>query len=449
MKNMQDMLCKDEKQLAERIMKHICREAVKEYRYLEKPIYYLTLQASEKVNCLGANYRTLYYNPTDVIEQFDKSSENLITSLVHAVLHCMLLHPSIGTAENERFNHAADIAVNAMLENKTCDFGFFQNSMRCRELMNSYDCDSAVKLYNKALTDKMLDKQLKYISLNLLPDDHSVWYITDDTEQENDQRSSDSKAQSSANDSSELSSASQSADDEAAWKQMLAAAQSYCSRSYGTGSGNIFAPIKPPDRFSRFSYAEYIRRFAKEELTEEDPETIDMTLYTTSMEMYGDIPIVEWNEVRECCNPSDIIIAIDMSGSCEGDIAASFLRQIYTLFDEMNIRKNVNIHTVFFDTQILYATVIRNKYDADKFISEYTPQGFGGTDFNCVFDFADDFPKRSKGRKLKGLFFFSDAYGCFPDKRRTYPTTFFVPESCGCFSADWVPEWVELVHYAD
>ncbi len=206
---------------------------------------------------------------------------------------------------------------------------------------------------------------------------------------------------------------------------MLGAAESQCGMMYGTGSGNMFLSLVPPDRFSKFSYKEYICRFVMEEILEDDPETIDIMLYTTSMEMYEDIPIVEWNEIRERCNPSDIIIAIDMSGSCDGEIASNFLRQVYTLFDEMNIRGNVNIHTVFFDTEILEAAIIRNKNDADEFIANYSPHGFGGTNFNCVFDYADNFSSVSSGRKVKGLFFFSDACGSFPDEKKYYPTTFF------------------------
>lgn len=418
----------DDNELAERIMKHIRREAVSKYAYLEKPIYHLSLCAADRVRCLGANYKTLYYNPEDVTEMFDKAPEKLISALVHAVLHCMLLHPSICTGKNELFDNAADIMVNAMLENESIASDVQQWRSECRTLMSDHDCSCAAELYNKALTDKKLKKQMNRILSKQSLDDHSVWHIA-------------------ADDPSGAEGGDEAARSD--WKQLLAEAEAMSGRIYGTGSGNIFAPIKPPDRFSRFSYDEYIRRFAKTEIADEDPETIDMLLYTTSMEMYGDIPIVEWNEIREYCDPSDIIIAIDMSGSCAGETAASFLRQVYTLFDEMKIRSNVNIHTVFFDTSIIEETVIRNKHDADRFISEYTPFGFGGTDFKCVFDYADNFSRKANGKRLKGLFFFSDACGFFPDKKKDYPTTFFVPRNVSGFPDRFVPQWVELVHYDD
>lgn len=456
----QDIFTEEEKELAEKIIRHARREAAKKYGYLEKAIFHPIPEISEKIKYVGVNYKKLYYNPRGVIELYEANSDKLENVLLHAILHCLLLHPSIGTTENELFDYAADVAVNAMLENNNyfCKHNYIN-------LMKEFDCSSAIDLYNKALTNNKLKKQLHYLGTKNKHDDHCVWRMKDDNKDENTNSTGDEQAKnhssniyantgSNNNNESEKKyvNASQSEKEasasESEWKQMLSVAEGICKRKYGMGTGNIFAPIKPPDRFSRFTYKEYIRRFASEELAEEDPETIDMLLYTTSMEMYGDTPIVEWNEIRECCTPSDIIIAIDMSGSCGGEIASNFLRQIYTLFDEMNIRSSVNIHTVFFDTRILEATIIKNRTDADKFISGYTARGFGGTDFHCVFDYADDFSNKAGGRKLKGLFFFSDACGSFPQEKKSYPTTFFVPDG-SWFSEDYVPEWVELVHYDD
>ncbi|MBQ3566397.1 MAG: metallopeptidase, partial [Oscillospiraceae bacterium] len=86
---------------------------------------------------------------------------------------------------------------------------------------------------------------------------------------------------------------------------------------------------------------------------------------------------------------------------------------------------------------------------ADKFISEYQLVGLGGTSFLDVFRYADDFPKNNAGKRLRGLFFFTDAYGDFPKTKRNYQTTFFVPEDGYKSDYDFVPKWIELVHYND
>ena len=419
----------EDKLLSEKIIKHVRREAARKYTYLEKALFYLTPEACEKIKCVGANYSKLFYNPNGVIELYEKNYDKLENAILHTVLHCMLLHPSFDMENDKLFDAAADVVVEAMLENRSDRT--YQSELRSFLAQNK--CGSITQVYNTAVSDKKMAKRLTALANKNKNDDHSTWYM-----KPNEENSSDGKnAEKSAIESLI-----------ADWKSMLGAAESQCSMMYGTGSGNMFLSIEPLDRFSKFSYDEYIRRFAVEEIMEDDPETIDIMLYTTSMEMYEDIPIVEWNEIRERSNPSDIVIAIDMSGSCGGEIASNFLRQIYTLFDEMNIRGNVNIHTVFFDADILETTIIRNKNDADEFIENYKPRGFGGTDFNCVFEYADNFSSISSGRNLKGLFFFSDACGAFPQEKKPYPTTFFVPGEAW-FNPDFVPDWVELVHYND
>ncbi len=412
----------EDKQLAEKIITHIKREVAQKHSYLEKGIFYLKTEATEKIEYLGANYTTLYYNPIGVIRLFEKKPHKLETALVHIVLHCMLLHPSFGMKDNKLFDAAADVIVNAMIENSSAG-----NSRECNNFLTNYKVSTAAQLYNAAVENTQMQKRMTALAGNHKLDDHCVWYFEPEQQK---------KGVGAAGAESE-------------WQYMYNTAKGLCGRQQGSGTGNMFMSLTPPDRYSKFSYDEYIRRFTKEEILQDDPENIDMMLYTMSMDLYDDMPIVEWNEVSERCNPSDLIIAIDMSGSCGGETAANFLRQVYSLFESMNIRGNVNIHVVLFDEQILKTFIIQNKKEAEEFIENYSAMGFGGTDFNCVFNYADDFKNHSAGRQLKGLFFFSDACGFFPTEKKSYPTTFFVPEENDYFDKPEVPEWIELVHYND
>ena len=452
---MELMICgytPEDEQLAGKIITHIRRETAQKYTYLEKGIFHLKPEATEQVKYLGANYNTLYYNPLGVIALYEKKPQKLEEALVHAVLHCMLLHPSFAMEDNKLFDAAADAVVNAMLESSEHNaFHEFRGFLKDNKV------ETAAQLYNAAAQNNHVAKRLNSLVAKHKLDDHVVWKMKSknkesgngqngngDGNAEDTYKQLQGQAELSAQTNAELKEA------ETEWQTMLGAAKSLCSIIYGNGSGNIFAPVAPPDRFSKFSYDEYIRRFTEEEIMADDPETMDMMLYTMSMDMYEDTPIVEWNEISERCNPSDLIIAMDMSGSCGGETAVNFLRQIYSLFEAMDIRSDVSIHVVFFDTQILKTCIIRNKHEAEEFIRSYNAFGFGGTDFNCVFDYADEFRKKSGGRPLKGLFFFSDACGNFPDEKKDYPTTFFVPETTYALDLEsFVPGWVELVHYKD
>lgn len=444
----------EELKLAEKIITFSRREAARKSSFLEKGIYRLAPAVTAQVKVIAADYTTLYYNPKGIIEAFSKKSSRIADEIAHCVMHCMLKHPSYMLPDRELSDVCTDASVETMLENTgVFDLNGFN--------FISGECggSSAVKIYNAAAGDAKLQKRLTAMSEKYCHDDHSVWRSPpQDCRQSGSggQKGQGDKQQGGGSKSPSEAAGGQSGNDsikaqEKEWEQIFSGAASQLSMKYGNSSGNIFASIDPPSRFSRFSYKEYLKRFAAAEIIEEDPETFDLMLYTAGMDMYEDICFVEPYEVREAVSPTDIIFAIDMSGSCGGEIAANFLRQIYTLFESMNIRSSVNIHVLFFDTEILGTQIIRSRNDAERFIKNYTGHGFGGTDFNCVFDYADHFSEHSGGRKLKGLFFFSDACGSFPFEKPAYKTTFFVPaESCGFHDfGSGVPDWAELVKYDD
>lgn len=459
---------KEENELALRIIAHSRRQAVIDYPFLEKGLYYLDPKPSSNVKYFGANYKTLYYNPNGVIKLYDEKENIIEKALVHMVLHCMCVHPSLTLPDKELLNTAADLSVNAMLED------FSQGKSEFKDLAKECGGIGAVQIYKAAASNQRLRKRLKALYDKYRIDDHKAWrrsfnenkaaVVTEETvnviangakEDIGDTKSSAAGQAYMPGEKKADSGIMSDSDSDAAedWRNMKISAEGQCNISYGKGKGNIFKDIAPPDRFSRFDYITYLKKFIGGEVLQEDQETLDIMMYTAGLDIYGDTPIVELCETKEGVNPSDIIIAIDMSGSCSGNIAVNFLRQIYTLFESLNILGVVNIHVVSFDTGINTKAVIRKRSDANKFISEYKGVGFGGTDFRCVFDYADNFGKVSKGKKLKGLFFFSDAMGNFPKKKPVYPTTFFVPvnDSQDSFYnySDFVPDWVELVKYRD
>ena len=104
-----------DKDLAEKIIMHIRRETAQDFSYLEKGIFYLKPEPSENVKYLGASYSTLYYNPLGVIELYEKKPNKLKNAVIHAVLHCMLLHPSFDAKEDKIFYAEADAIVNEMI----------------------------------------------------------------------------------------------------------------------------------------------------------------------------------------------------------------------------------------------------------------------------------------------------------------------------------------------
>lgn len=467
----------EEKELSEEIIKHTMRTAASSFPFLAKPIYSLKTKPSDEIESICSDYEYIYYNPKWLIDKYTKNGKKMENTIIHTVLHNLYLHPSMTTENDKVFEAAADMSVFCMMKNADA---LRTNSAIDKEFdafLKLCDDTSTSALFKKADEDAVVFNKMFSIVSKLKEDDHNLWYTKrKDTPPEQDnapQQSGEPKEMTvsdepqngngtqEGNDTSNksqnanaVSAGSQMNKNEEMWSNMLVQAKANArSPQYGSAHGNMFDEIKKPDRFSKMSYLEYMKRFAVQEIMSEDPDTFDVIMYTWGMDNLGDTPIIEFSETREQCSVTDIIIAIDMSGSCGGDIAVNFLRQIYTLFEQLNIRSSVNIRVVTFDTQITSEKIIRSRKDAEKLIRDYKGTGWGGTSFECVFDYADNFSKNNRGKKLKGLFFFSDAMGSFPEQKPKYRTTFFVPvDNDPMFCYDnycFVPDWAELVKYKD
>ncbi|MGN1415782.1 MAG: VWA-like domain-containing protein [Oscillospiraceae bacterium] len=448
----------DELELSAEIVSHMIRRTTMELSFLQRAVYSLKTEPTDETNSICSDYEYLYYNPKWVIGMYSKNKDKLRNSIIHTVLHSLYLHPSMTSEKDDVFDTASDFAVFCMMRSANLLRSSSSQESEIVKFMDKYKVSSTADLYDLAEKDvKAFGKMFSIVS-KLKEDDHKMWYTRrkkDDSNQpEQAGAISAAEAQAQSEKGGNAACASENAENEKNWSGLLEQAKAYArSEGFGSEHGNMFMEMKKPDRFSRFSYLEYIRRFAVQEVISEDPDTFDLMMYTWGMDNLGDTPIIEFSETREQCSVTDIVIAVDMSGSCGGDIAVNFLRQVYSLFEQMNIRSAVNIHVVTFDTRIISHKMIRSRKDAADMIKNYEVQGLGGTDFTCVFDYADDFPKNNHGKRLKGLFFFSDAIGMFPDEKPPYRTTFFVPgESPWDFDSPFspnVPQWVELVHYYD
>ena len=463
------ILTAEEKELSEQIIRHTMRTAAVSFPFLAKPIYSLKTKPSDEIESICSDYEYIYYNPKWLIDKYTKNGKKMENTIIHTVLHNLYLHPSMTNENDKVFEAAADMSVFCMMKNA--------DALRTNSAINKeFDAflklcsgTSTSELFKAAEADPAVFNKMFSIVSKLKEDDHNLWYtkrkdvpqqgqqagehmeITVSNESQNGNAAQQDGNSQNAN---AVSGGSQQDKYEEMWSNMLVQAKAAArSTQYGSAHGNMFDEIKKPNRFSRMSYLEYMKRFAVQEIISEDPDTFDIIMYTWGMDNLDDTPIIEFSETREQCSVSDIIIAIDMSGSCSGDIAVNFLRQIYTLFEQLNIRSSVNIRVVTFDTQITSEKIIRSRKDAERFIRDYKGMGWGGTSFECVFKYADEFSKSNRGKKLKGLFFFSDAMGSFPEQKPKYRTTFFVPvDNDPMFCYDnycFVPDWVELVKYKD
>ena len=203
---------------------------------------------------------------------------------------------------------------------------------------------------------------------------------------------------------------------------------------------------------NRSDYRDLLRSYMLlKERRIEDPEMIDVDWYTLGIELYGNIPIIEYPESSETPVADDIVIAIDTSGSCGGEIASRFLRETCNMIRDLGIgRERVNIRILECDAEIENEIVIHGEDDLPEFDSRQM-HGFGGTSFVPVFRHVDSLLEMKEMRQVRCLLYLSDTWGDFPEQAPEYDTIFVVPEE-DYGSAygngerlEHIPEWVRIV----
>lgn len=200
---------------------------------------------------------------------------------------------------------------------------------------------------------------------------------------------------------------------------------------------------------SQNSYEEIFKEIVAVSEISKDDDSIDKALYMYGLELYGDVPLVEPEEINETKNINTMILAVDTSGSCT-ESAAFFLKEMSELLEQ--IKEKISIDHICYlecDDEI---TVENNYYNMEEFIGfgkTHTFIGGGGTSFVPVFDRAEELIKQ--GKKIDILFYFSDCDGKFPEKEPAYPTVFLrdmqmVDRYFRSFNDDnWIPKWVKVI----
>nr|MCR5755882.1 VWA-like domain-containing protein [Acetatifactor sp.] len=147
--------------------------------------------------------------------------------------------------------------------------------------------------------------------------------------------------------------------------------------------------------------------------------------YNYGLEHYGNLPLIEPLEYKESKKVREFVIAIDTSASCRGEIVRQFLRKTYSLLKSSeNFFHKVNIHIIQCDNQVQNDTKVTSDDDFEQFMKYGKLTGFGSTDFRPVFDHVEELKKQGEFENLKGLIYFTDGYGIYPEHMPDYDVIF-------------------------
>lgn len=193
---------------------------------------------------------------------------------------------------------------------------------------------------------------------------------------------------------------------------------------------------------SRRDYREFLKRFKI--LREEggiDLDSFDYGMYSFGLDYYGNMPLIEENEFREVKKIQELVIAIDTSASCKDELVQRFLNETAALLlSKDNFFQRINIRIIECDDQVQREEIVTSVEDMKKYAGGIHIEGGYGTDFRPVFERVSELIAKKEFENLKGLIYFTDGFGIYPDKPTTYDTAFVFPKDED-YDDEKVPDW--------
>ena len=188
-------------------------------------------------------------------------------------------------------------------------------------------------------------------------------------------------------------------------------------------------------------YSEFLRQFAiPGEVMRLSDDEFDYVYYTYGIDLYGNVPLIEPLEYREEKRVREFVIAIDTSGSVQGEIVREFVNATFDILKSTeSFHSKVHVRILQCDTEVRSEDVITSLDELRDWGRSMKLLGGGGTDFRPVFRHVDALIEAGEFSNMVGLVYFTDGWGEYPDYMPTYRTAFAFYDDD--FRPDTVPPW--------
>lgn len=448
---------KEQKELAVQILHLTEAKLLTRLRFLSGALTAIIYKASEEKILFAAKKDCISYNPEQLLRRYQKSPDTVAHAMVHCLLHLLMGHPFCHQEKDTRlWNLACDMSVEYSCMELS---GYFLSERyeeaRARQLERFVDYaggNTAEAFYNYFLDNDISEDEQKELESLFYLDSHKYWEVPDKSVAQGGRKASgELTGDSDEEEAPETPAAGTEAPEEIArkekqekkWKQLARQVQTdleLFQRRQGIRAGSLIQGMKP-FLFETVDYTAFLRMFAAEnEVLQISDEEFDPIYYTYGLQKYGNIPLIEPLEYSNLHRIREFVIAIDTSGSVQGEIVAEFLRQtVRVLHQTASFTDQVAIYILQCDAQIQSCIQIHELKELDEYIEHLELYGFGGTDFRPVFDYVAQLLEQKKLKKVNGLLYFTDGAGVYPETEPPYKTAFIFNRDD--YSSPKVPEW--------
>lgn len=444
--------------LAQDIMRLSGNTLIVNLRFLDCAMSMLSAVPYEAKGSIATDGKHIFYDPVYILKLYKKQRELISRNYMHMLLHCVFRHNMVSTlVDHDAWGLACDIAVEVIINELSqpmlqAEREQYQTSI-IDKVKQKTKYLTAEKIYHYLISEVNHDEIMKW-SECFYTDDHTNWFERDpEIKQALKKAGQNAQSQGSGNgnDDTELgnSNMEQLAND---WKNVAEKMQmdlESFSRKQGNEAGSLMQNLNAVNR-EKYDYTSFLKRFAvMGEAMKINDDEFDYIFYTYGLQLYEKMPLIEPLEYKEVKRIKEFVIAIDTSGSVEGELVQKFVQKTYNILKQSeSFFTKINLHIIQCDAVIQEDAKITSQEEFDEYLKTMKLKGFGGTDFRPVFRYVDDMIKNKEFTNLKGLIYFTDGYGDFPERQPDYHTAFvFIDDD---YNNPEVPVWaIKLILQKD
>ena len=372
-------------------------------RFLDVALSKLKVECREQTGAHLFDGARLYYDPVRLLRQYKTAPNYAARLYLHTLLHCIFYH-SVSTDKMNRqyWDMATDIAV----ENTILDMDMHLTTLSTDDVLRSR-LDvlgkqagglTAEKIYRHFRIEEPSDKAVEEWNKLCHYDEHIYWDRREELE---------------------LS--------QAEWRKISERIKADL-KSFSKDKNNAESMeqnLREATR-ERYDYTDFLRKFmVMGESIQVNDDEFDYIYYTYGLSTYGNMPLVEPLEYKDSNKIKDFVIALDTSASCRGEIVQSFLQKTYNIMQgQENFFNKINVHIIQCDSEVRQDIKITNREEFDAFMERGKLTGFGATDFRPVFSYIEKLREGQEFDDLKGMIYFTDGYGIYPEQMPDYDVAF-------------------------
>lgn len=397
-------------------------------RFLDVALSSFSYQMDGSIHGFGTDGRVMYFQPQMLGGLYKENRILVNRGYLHMVFHCIFRHfawrgagRNIGAGYSAGENNAdSEKTIEERLRDLSCDIAVehiidgmnyrsirFSRSLLRRETYRLLEKEgkilNAQRVYKILSGWNLSEKDFVNLEQEFRTDDHKYWESKKPDQKPNPMLS---RKWGEINDGIETD-------------------LETFSQEAGERDGDFLEQIKTGNR-SKYDYREFLRKFAvfHEEMAVDD-DSFDYNFYTYGLRLYGNMPLIEPLESKEVKKVEEFVIVIDTSMSCSGELVRKFLEETYGVLSENeSFFTKINVHIIQCDEKVHTDKKITSQEEMKDYMEHLELYGDGGTDFRPAFEWVDRLLEQHEFHNLKGLIYFTDGFGIYPQKMPPYKTAF-------------------------